>query len=126
MGLEYDPQLPVRIIQRCRQRGADFLRMMGIIIDNGDASQFSLLLKAAVCTREFPQSLLYHLQRYPQFHTYSNGRQGEMCIRDSPEGTALLVIENIVYDQYDVPIELSIESISGETHQFSFDVFSNS
>lgn len=43
-----------------------------------------------------------------------------------PEGTALLVIENIVYDQYDVPIELSIESISGETHQFSFDVFSNS
>ncbi|CCZ62605.1 regulatory protein GntR-family [Hungatella hathewayi CAG:224] len=43
-----------------------------------------------------------------------------------PEGTALLVIENIVYDQYDVPIELSIESISGEAHQFSFDVFSNS
>ena len=43
-----------------------------------------------------------------------------------PEGTALLVIENIGYDQYDVPIELSIESISGETHQFSFDVFSNS
>lgn len=43
-----------------------------------------------------------------------------------PEGTALLVIENIVYDQYDVPIELSIESISREAHQFSFDVFSNS
>ena len=43
-----------------------------------------------------------------------------------PEGTALLVIENIVYDQYDCPIELSIESISGETHQFSFDVFRNS
>lgn len=41
-------------------------------------------------------------------------------------GAALLVIENIVYDQYDCPMEFSIESISGDAHQFNFDVFRNS
>ena len=40
-----------------------------------------------------------------------------------PTQAAVLVIENIVYDQYDRPLEISVESISGESHEFHFDVY---
>ena len=80
MGLEYDPQLLVRIIKCSRQGCADFLRMMGVIIDNGDSSQLSLLLKTTVCACEIPQSLPDHLLRYPQLRTHSHGGQGVIHI----------------------------------------------
>ncbi|MDD3174622.1 MAG: GntR family transcriptional regulator [Herbinix sp.] len=40
-----------------------------------------------------------------------------------PKNTAILVIESIVYDQYDRPVEFCIESISGESHRYDFDVY---
>lgn len=42
---------------------------------------------------------------------------------DIPKNSAILVIESIVYDQYDKPVEFCIESISGDSHRFDFDVY---
>lgn len=41
------------------------------------------------------------------------------------KNSAILVIESLVYDQYDRPVEVSVESIAGDCHRYDFEVFNN-
>lgn len=55
--------------------------------------------------------------------TRATAKQAELL--GLPRSATLLVIESAVYDQNDQPVELSIESIAGDSHRYDFDVYND-
>lgn len=55
MGLEDTPKSVVRTVPGCLQGGGNLCGMVGIVINNGDAADGSLILKASVGSAEIVQ-----------------------------------------------------------------------
>lgn len=56
VGLEDAPDFPVWIILRRRQGGFDFCRMVGIVVNDGDAVNDALIFEAAVRSLKIGQT----------------------------------------------------------------------
>ena len=79
MRLEYTPYFLMRIILRRVKGSFDFCWMMCVIINDGNAADFSLVLETAVCACKASEAFDNHIIRKIQKASYGNGGQ---CVGD--------------------------------------------
>ena len=76
MRLEDTPERFVRIIGRCMQGGCNLCGMVGIIIDDSDAADSTLVFESAVGAGEAVQSGSGNITTYLQQISQCNGGNG--------------------------------------------------